>query len=67
MSGDHAATNTRRRHHRAILTRYAGNVSEPLAHMAFLTSVSCAACYKDKSTYTKPLAQVLDEVALSAW
>ncbi len=27
-------------------------------------NISCAACYKDKSTYTKPLAQVLDEIAL---
>src|SRR4030095_16050667 len=27
-------------------------------------NISCTACYKDKSTYTKPLQQILDEVAL---
>lgn len=29
-------------------------------------NISCAACYKDKSSYTKPLAQVLEEIDQAA-
>lgn len=42
------------------------NVPHAVIEVNQRCNISCTACYKDKSTYTKPLEQVLAEIELAA-